>query len=41
VVHQELKRKGMTKQLLWEEYTAAHPTIVTVTRNTVTVIATG
>jgi len=24
-VHQELKRKGMTKQLLWEEYTAAHP----------------
>ncbi|MCB1985841.1 MAG: IS21 family transposase [Burkholderiales bacterium] len=25
VVHQELKRKGMTKQLLWEEYTAAHP----------------
>lgn len=25
VVHQELKRKGMTKQLLWEEYTASHP----------------
>ena len=24
-VHQELKRKGVTKQLLWEEYTAAHP----------------
>lgn len=24
-IHQELKRKGMTKQLLWEEYTAAHP----------------
>jgi transposase len=24
-VHQELKRKGTTKQLLWEEYTAAHP----------------
>ena len=21
VIHQELKRKGMTKQLLWEEYT--------------------
>lgn len=25
VVHQELKRKGMTKQLLWEEYTQQHP----------------
>ncbi len=24
-VHQELKRKGVTKQLLWEEYTAQHP----------------
>lgn len=24
-VHQELKRKGITKQLLWEEYTAVHP----------------
>jgi transposase len=24
-VHQELKGKGVTKQLLWEEYTAAHP----------------
>lgn len=24
-VHQELKRKGMTKQLLWEEYTARYP----------------
>ena len=24
-VHQELKRKGMTKQLLWEEYTAQYP----------------
>ena len=23
--HQELKRKGMTKQLLWEEYTQQHP----------------
>lgn len=23
--HQELKRKGMTKQLLWEEYTAHYP----------------
>lgn len=25
-VHQQLKRKGMTKQLLWEEYTVEHPT---------------
>lgn len=25
VVHQELKRKGMTKQLLWEEYTQQYP----------------
>ena len=25
VVHQELKRKGVTKLLLWEEYTAAYP----------------
>ena len=25
-VHQQLKRKGMTKQLLWEEYTQEHPT---------------
>lgn len=25
-VHQQLKRKGMTKQLLWEEYTCEHPT---------------
>lgn len=25
-VHQELKRKGITKQLLWEEYTAQYPT---------------
>lgn len=25
VVHQELKRKGMTKLLLWEEYTAKYP----------------
>ena len=25
VVHQELKRKGMTKQLLWEEYTEQYP----------------
>ena len=25
VVHQELKRKGMTKQLLWEEYTQQFP----------------
>lgn len=24
-VHQELKRKGMTKQLLWEEYTGQYP----------------
>jgi len=24
-IHQALKRKGMTKQLLWEEYTAQHP----------------
>jgi len=24
-IHQELKRKGVTLQLLWEEYTAAHP----------------
>ncbi len=24
-VHQELKRKGVTKQLLWEEYTAQYP----------------
>jgi len=25
LVHQELKRKGVTRQLLWEEYRAAHP----------------
>ena len=25
LVHQELKRKGMTKQLLWEEYTEQYP----------------
>ena len=25
-IHQELKRKAMTKQLLWEEYCEAHPT---------------
>lgn len=25
VVHQELRRKGMTLQLLWQEYKAAHP----------------
>lgn len=25
VVHQELKRKGVTKQLLWEEYTQCYP----------------
>lgn len=25
VIHQELKRKGMTKQLLWEEYTQRYP----------------
>ncbi len=25
VIHQELKRKGMTKQLLWEEYTRQYP----------------
>ena len=25
VLHQVLKRKGMTKQLLWEEYTGQHP----------------
>ncbi len=24
-IHQELKRKGMTKQLLWEEYTRQYP----------------
>lgn len=24
-IHQELKRKGVTKQLLWEEYTAQYP----------------
>jgi len=24
-VHQELKRKGVTKHLLWEEYTQAYP----------------
>lgn len=24
-IEQELKRKGMTRQLLWEEYAAAHP----------------
>ena len=24
-IHQELKRKGVTLQLLWEEYRAAHP----------------
>ncbi len=26
LVHQELKRKGVTRQLLWEEYRAVHPT---------------
>ena len=25
LVHQELKRKGVTLLLLWEEYTVAHP----------------
>jgi transposase len=25
LIHQELKRKGVTLQLLWEEYVAAHP----------------
>ncbi len=25
VAHQELRRKGMTKQLLWEEYRQANP----------------
>ena len=25
-VHRELKRKGVTLQLLWDEYKAAHPT---------------
>ncbi len=25
LVHQELKRKGVTRQLLWDEYRAAHP----------------
>ena len=25
-LHQELRRKGVTLQLLWEEYRAAHPT---------------
>jgi transposase len=25
VIHQELKRKGITKQLLWEEYTQQYP----------------
>ena len=25
VIHQELKRKGVTKQLLWEEYTQQYP----------------
>lgn len=25
LIHQELKRKGMTLQLLWEEYAQAHP----------------
>ena len=24
-IHQELKRKGVTKQLLWEEYTQQYP----------------
>ena len=24
-IHQELKRKGVTRQLLWDEYRAAHP----------------
>ena len=25
LIHQELKRKGVTLQLLWEEYSVAHP----------------
>ena len=25
VVHEQLKLKGVTRQLLWEEYAAAHP----------------
>jgi hypothetical protein len=25
IIHQELKRKGVTKQLLWEEYTRQYP----------------
>lgn len=27
-VHQELKRKGVSKQLLWEEYTQRYPILV-------------
>lgn len=26
LIHQELKKKGVTRQLLWEEYVAVHPT---------------
>ena len=34
-VHQELKRKGMTLQLLWEEYAQAHPQHYSYSRFTV------
>ena len=26
-IHRELKRRGVTRQLLWEEYAARHPTL--------------
>lgn len=35
LVHQELKRKGMTLQLLWEEYAQAHPQHYSYSRFTV------
>jgi len=34
-IHQELKRKGMTLQLLWEEYAEAHPEHYSYSRFTV------
>ena len=40
-IHQELKRKGVTRLLLWEEYAAAHPATVTATRSSACSTANG
>ena len=39
-VHQELTHKGVTKHLLWEEYTEQYP-VVTVIRNIAIIIRSG